>query len=58
MFKWYKVLVVSERIFIVKLLFRGEGICKFLDCKNVLKFSMDIEKRVKYIMSDVVKYVI
>lgn len=58
MFKWHKVSVASERISTAKPLFRGEGICKFPDCKNVLKFSMDTEKRVKYTMSDVVKHAI
>lgn len=56
MFKWHKVSVASERMSTAKPLFRGEGICKFPDCKNVLKFSMDTKRKVKYTMSDVVKH--
>ena len=58
MFKWHKVSVASERKSSAKPVFRGEGICKFPDCQNILKFAMDKERKVLYTMSEHVKHAI
>ena len=51
-FKWHKVSVANERMF------RGEGICKFPDCRNVPKLAMDKGRKVLYTMSEHLKHAI